>query len=192
MLLVNLLLWYDFLLETWNRKKEEWKEWGRTVLGPSPIQDYVLFANDDVILSSMNHHTPENALIYSSSDKTIKSWHISHTSLKLIKMPWLSLQCKVGDEVHDFSDWLSEVKLHTIPSLLSIVRLASHIHNVYIHEEHCKVEVINRDGEEKTYVFRGRRQLVEEKPIKHRDTMPYDNSDKIDPNSNDCMWGFYY
>lgn len=185
MLLINLLLWYDFAMEYMKRKKEEWKEWCRSLLGPSPIQNYILFANDDVILASREHHTPENALVYSSSNKIIKSWH---SSSKSVKIPWLSLQCKVGDELHDFSDWLSDVKLQTIPSLLSIVRLAAQIHNIYIPEEHCKIEVIGRDGEEKTYVFRGRRQLVEERPIKHRDTLPYNKQNE----ANNDMWGFYY
>jgi hypothetical protein len=189
MFLVNLLIWYDYLLEAWNRKKEEWKEWGRTLLGPSPIQDYILFPNDDVIPISRSHHAPENALVYSSSNKSIKYYN---TNSKTVKLPWLSLECKVGDKVHEYSDWLSEVKAQAIPSLLSVVRLAANVHNSYIPEEQCKVHVIDRDGEEKTYVFRGRRQLAEEKPIKHRDTLPFDKSEKIDSkDGSDCLWFFY-
>ena len=192
MLLINLLLWYDFLLEAWNRKKEQWKEWCRTQLGPSPVKYYsIIFPSEDVIPSTLKCPYYTDTIVYYSHNKTIMHGYATNCS-KFVKVPWLSLQCKVSENVYDFSDWLSEVKFQTVPSLLSIVRLAAQVHNVFIREEYCKVEVINRDGEEKTYVFRGCRQLVEEKPIKHRDTMPYDNSEKIDPNSKDCMWGFYY
>jgi hypothetical protein len=190
MFLVNLLLWYDFLLESWNRKKEEWKEWVRYMLGPSPFQNYILLANDDVIPTSQSH-THENALVYSSSDKTIKPLN---TTSKTLKLPWLSLECKVGEKVHEYSDWLSEIKVQAIPSLLSIVRLAALVHNSYIPEEQCKVHVIGRDGEEEVYMFRGRRQLIKELPLplKHRDTLPYDKSEKIDSkDGSDCLWFFY-
>ena len=186
MIWVDLLLWYDQVLGYWNIKKEEWKEWGRYLLGPSPIQECIVFANDDVIPASRIHHLPENAMVYSIQDITLKS----HDSTKIQKLPWLSLQCKVGDEVHDYSDWLGDIKAYGIPTLLSMVRLAALVHNTYIPEEHCKIDVICRDGSEETYVFRGKRQLTKELPIRHRVTMPYDG-DKTDVQANDSIWFFH-
>jgi hypothetical protein len=183
---VDLLLWYEYLVNSWTVKKESWKEWLRQSLGPSPNIVYTLFPNDDVIPNTVRHHVPENAMIYDPTEKTIKP--INHT--KLQKLPWLSMQCKVGDEVHDFSDWVSELRAGPT-SLLSLLRLAAAVHNVYIPEEHCKVEVITRQGEEETYRFCGKRYLMKE-VIRHRDTLPYDIPQKIDPKDpNDCMWMFY-
>jgi hypothetical protein len=186
---VTLLIWYEYLLETWAVRKESWKEWVRQKLGPSPNIRYVLFANNDIIPSTITHHLSETAMVYDPTQKTIQP--VSGTA-KLQKLPWLSMQCRVGDEVHDFSDWISEIRSGPL-HLLALLRLAAAVHNVYIHEEECKVEVITRQGDEESYRFCGNRYLLKEVlPIRHRDTMPYDTPQKIDPkDSNDCMWMFY-
>ena len=188
MFLVNLLLWYDYVIQCWTLQTESWKEWLRQRLGPSPNLSYILLTNDDVVPSTVSVHIPENALIY--MENSIKP---VHGQSKTQKLPWLSMQCKVGDTVHDYSDWMADLHVEAIPSLLSLLRLAAWVHNSYIPEEHCKVEVITRQGEEETYRFCGKRYMTKEvPPIRHRDTMPYDTPQKLDPKDpNECMWLFY-
>ncbi len=171
MIWINLLLCYNWLSEWMNNQKEEWKEWIRQQVGPSPHVSYILLPNEDVVPSSICSSKPNQALHYVAEDQSIRPLH---GSAKMQKLPWLSLQCKVGDTIHDFSDWINDLHLYASPSLLSLVRLAAIVHNIYIPEEHCKIEVILRDGSEESYVCKGRRQLCKELPILHRETLPYD------------------
>ncbi len=176
---INVLLCYNWLLELWEVKKEEWKEWCRQHLGPSPRISYILLPNDDVIPATIEHTEPEGCLLYTGHDMTIYHRKKDASVGKPQKLPWLSLQCKVGDTRLDFSDWISDLRVYATPTLLSLVRLAAIMHNTYIPIEHCKVDVILRDGSEETYICKGRQQLCKEVPVVHRETLPYDIVDGL-------------
>jgi hypothetical protein len=159
---VDLLAFYGYIHSYLQETMERIKTRMRTYLGPQIPDKFFLLQSGSVIPSivSHNHDQESSALIYDTATK-----HIVRNSLcneeKLQRIPYLTLIHKCGDEQHDFSEWISEVRAVRQPSLLSLVRLAGFIHNVFLNEHHgTEIHVITRSGEEEVYTFRHTTELV--------------------------------
>ena len=176
--LIEFLVFYEhatvFLKTLW----ETGKEWMRQTLGPSSTIQYLLLEHDAVIPATMAHNNVHVAM-YNPTDRRITA--ISDTPYK--RLPWLSMQYTFGDRIVDISDWMSEVRTNTPVSLISILRLASHIQSIYLPEtDHAVVKVITRDGEEEEYKYKGMTKLVKRitpEPIelRRKQTCPYDTAE---------------
>ncbi len=149
------------------------KEWLREQLGPSTNTEYLIFDNDTVIPSGMAHCKYAHVSQYSQQEQRILAASGAPAALK--RLPWISVQHKIGDHVVDISDWLAGIRTNTAVSLVAIVRLASVVLNMHRPErEHAKVVVIQRaTGDEEEYVYHGKTTLlrrIEPTPVRHRPT----------------------
>ncbi len=144
----------------------------REYLGPQLADRYFILASGDVIASttSHNHDQESSALIYCTATRQIVR-NMGNTEERLQRIPYLTLIHRSGDQEHDFSEWISEVRTVRQPTLIQLVRLAGLLHNVYLNE-HCgsEVVVITRAGDEETFAFKNTTELVK-KEIRSSDAM---------------------
>jgi hypothetical protein len=159
---VDLLAYYEYIHSFLHKTVDNVKSKFRSYLGPAPPDSVFILTSGDIIPSTVshNHDQESSALVYKTALRQIHRNTVGDEE-RLQRLPYLTLIHKCGDLQHDFSEWVSQIRVVRQPSLLSLIRLAGLLHNVYLNEHSsAEVHVITRAGDEEVYVFRNTTELA--------------------------------
>jgi hypothetical protein len=136
-----------------------WKSWLRQKLGPEPATEYWMFENGEVIPATPTlKRTPK--WIYTTATQSIHDPSDESPTRK--RLPWLSLMYRHGDDIHDFSEWMSGIRGPPNIPLISLLRLGGAVFGIPVFvDDSTVVTVVERaTGEEITYHIQSSVELV--------------------------------
>lgn len=149
-MILSLLAFVHSVTECFSNFFQNVKSVLRRWLGPAPRRVYLL--PDQHVTEFHTENVPYFCPIQS---------HIREEDQILVgrgtRMPWVHLEYIQNDQIVSFSDWISQIRYHTLesPTLLQTFRLATYAHHMYLPEQNARLVVITRTGEEEIYAFRG-------------------------------------